>query len=381
MRKIGCILLTALALGLAEPPSPSRAEFPVPKDTGLFRTYACPPATKAPVIDGLLDDDAWTNAEWTLDFLDIQGLDLPAPRLRTRAKMLWDQDYFYVAAQLGEPHVWATFTDRDAVIYHENDFEVFIDPDGDNHLYYELEINALGTEWDLLLIKPYRDGGPAVNAWDIQGLRTGIDIQGTRNDPSDLDSGWSVEIAFPWPVLAQCAGRPAPPAAGDIWRLNFSRVQWRTEIQDGRYVKLTDPATGKWLPEDNWVWSPQGLIAMHYPEQWGEVLFVDDSFDGNLKRALSSSLEHQSILVGRVLMDLYYAQRVRQDTSGQFATTLEELGFRPDLMGEDWQLEMNGQATRFLGTLTTSRFTITVDEQGRLQRRPLSFGNPDKERP
>ena len=66
---------------------------------------------------------------------------------------------------------------RDAVIYHDNDFEVFIDPDGDNHLYYELEINALGTEWDLLLVKPYRDGGPAVNAWDIQGLRTAVHVR------------------------------------------------------------------------------------------------------------------------------------------------------------------------------------------------------------
>ena len=87
--------------------------------------------------------------------------------------MLYDDNYFYFAAELDEPHVWATLTDRDAVIYHDNDFEVFIDPDGDNHLYYELEINALGTEWDLLLVKPYRDGGPAINAWDIQGLQTG----------------------------------------------------------------------------------------------------------------------------------------------------------------------------------------------------------------
>lgn len=184
--------------------------FPTPKDTGLFRTYACGPATAAVTIDGRLDDSAWSEAPWTEDFLDIQGHTLPAPRLRTRAKMLWDADYFYVAARLGEPHVWGTLTERDAVIYHDNDFEVFIDPDGDNHLYYELEINALGTEWDLLLVKPYRDGAPAVNAWDIQGLKSAVHIEGTLNDPSDLDQGWTVEIAIPWAVLGQCAGRPAP---------------------------------------------------------------------------------------------------------------------------------------------------------------------------
>jgi hypothetical protein len=26
--------------------------------------------------------------------------------------------------------------------------------------------------------------------------------------------------------------------------------------------------------EDNWVWSPQGLINMHVPEMWGRVRFV-----------------------------------------------------------------------------------------------------------
>ena len=212
--------------------------------------------------------------------------------------MLWDDRYFYVGAWLEEPHVWGKLTRRDAVIYHDNDFEVFIDPDGDNHLYYELEINALGTEWDLLLIRPYRDGAPAVNAWDIQGLRTAVHVDGTLNHPSDTDRGWSVEIAIPWDVLQQCAGRPAPPEPGHIWRVNFSRVQWRTSHQDGSYEKVLDPDTGRSLPEDNWVWSPQGLIAMHYPEQWGEVIFVKEGGEG-VDSHLAASAEHRAILAGQ----------------------------------------------------------------------------------
>src|SRR5262249_52033134 len=82
----------------------------------------------------------------------------PGPRSRPGAKMAWADRYLYVAAELEEPHVWATLTDHDAVIFRDNDFEVFIDPDGDNHEYYEIEINALSAEWDLLLDKPYRDG-------------------------------------------------------------------------------------------------------------------------------------------------------------------------------------------------------------------------------
>jgi hypothetical protein len=67
--------------------------------------------------------------------------------------MLWDYKYFYIAAQLQEPHIWATIKERDAIIYQDNDFEIFIDPDGDSHNYYEVEINAFGAFWDLLLLK------------------------------------------------------------------------------------------------------------------------------------------------------------------------------------------------------------------------------------
>ena len=103
--------------------------------------------------------------------------------------MLWDDPCFYIAADLEEPHVWATMEQRDAKIYNDNDFEVFIDPDGDTHLYYEFEINAAGTEWDLLLIKPYRDGAPFVSGWDMAGLRTAVHVWGTINEPHDEDQG------------------------------------------------------------------------------------------------------------------------------------------------------------------------------------------------
>ena len=143
----------------------SAGSFPVPTVEFDPATYLCPRVEIPPVIDGRVDDPAWEKAPWTGEFLDIEGPAKPRPRLGTRARMVWDDEYFYVAARMEEPHVWATLTERDAVIYHDNDFEIFIDPDGDNHRYYELEINALGTVWDLFLVRPYRDGGPAVNAW------------------------------------------------------------------------------------------------------------------------------------------------------------------------------------------------------------------------
>ena len=228
--------------------------------------YTCYRAASPIQIDGRLNDSAWRNAPWTDAFIDIQGAAHPRPRFRTRAKMLWDDQYFYVAAELQEPHVWATLTEHDSVIFRDNDFEVFLNPSGDGRNYFEFEINALNTGWDLFLPKPYREGGKADNSWEIPGLRTAVSVQGTLNQSRDRDRGWSVEIAFPWTAFGARAP-VARPAEGSEWRVNFSRVEWQTRVEAGRYVKLPD------RKEDNWVWSPQGLINMHVPDRWGYVRF------------------------------------------------------------------------------------------------------------
>ncbi len=230
--------------------------------------YECHRAATAIEIDGKLDDAAWQNAEWTDDFVDIEGDARPKPRYRTRVKMLWNEQYLYVAAELTEPHVWATLTQHDSVIFHDNDFEVFLNPSGDSRNYFEFEMNALNTGWDLFLDKPYREGGKADNSWEIPGLRTAVHVNGTLNDPRDTDQGWTIEIAFPWTAFASRAP-VTRPRTGAQWRINFSRVEWRTDIENGKYVK---PAGEK---EDNWVWSPQGLINMHVPDRWGYVRFAE----------------------------------------------------------------------------------------------------------
>ena len=233
------------------------------------KSYNCG-KTKSPLnIDGKLNDPAWQTRHGPKISSTSKARRSLHPRFRTRAKMLWDDNYLYIGAQLDEPHVWATLTEHDSVIFHDNDFEVFIDPDGDALNYYEFEINALNTGWDLLLDKPYRLGGKANNAWNIPGLKTAVFVNGTLNKGNDVDEGWSVEIAIPWKVLAEYSKQAAPPNPNDTWRINFSRVEWQTEIVDGKYKKLPN------TKEDNWVWTPQGVVNMHIPERWGKVRFTN----------------------------------------------------------------------------------------------------------
>src|SRR5258708_39332238 len=86
------------------------------------RSYTCLRANGPIVIDGRINELAWRRAPWTKPFADIEGGTKPRPRFRTRMKMLWDDEYLYIAAELAEPHVWATLTDHDAVIFRDNDF-------------------------------------------------------------------------------------------------------------------------------------------------------------------------------------------------------------------------------------------------------------------
>ena len=104
--------------------------------------------------------------------MDIEGDKRPAPHFQTRAKMTYDDNGMYFAVLMEEPHVWATITEHDAVIFHDNDFEIFLNPTNDTHNYLEYEVNALGTEWDLFLTRPYRDNPQVLNNWEFAGMNT-----------------------------------------------------------------------------------------------------------------------------------------------------------------------------------------------------------------
>ncbi|MEN8152042.1 MAG: carbohydrate-binding family 9-like protein, partial [Planctomycetota bacterium] len=263
-------------------------------------------------------------------------------------------------------------TERDCVVYWDNDIELFLDPDGDTHEYYEVELNALNTLWDLIVTKPYRDDGHGVNAWDVRGIRTAVWVDGTLNDPSDTDRGWSVEMAIPWGPLRESERSAGPPAVGDVWRMNMSRVEWRAKVVDGKYVKETDPKTGKNLPEDNWSWSPQGLVAMHMPEMWGYLKFVERGLHAEIGIGGGGpSLPEIEWTLRRV----YYAQKKHHGKHGKFAKTLRPLDLgklRVDISLDATDHQFIAVARDPVAALVApekARLRVSIDHEGRLTRR------------
>ena len=293
---IACLALFSLAPALAQGLLEKYERFLVEP-----RTYVAYRTEGALKIDGKLDEPSWQKAKDTEEFEDISGKGFAAPKYKTTAKMLWDDDYLYVGAVLEEPNIIAKLNQRDTIIYYDNDFEVFIDPDNDGHNYFEIEVNANNVLFDLILDKPYRTGGDFLLQWDCPGIKSGIHIEGTLNNPNDTDKFWSVEMAIPRQALTLSFNNLLK--AGNVWRINFSRVEWLKK------------------PEENWVWNATGRIDMHMPDRWGYLLF-----SGNNVGTLETEMDYpHNRDVYKTMWAMFYAQQDFMGQNKRYAS-MDEIG-------------------------------------------------------
>jgi len=261
--------------------------FPWPEDK--VATYTAHYTSEEITIDGKLDEPCWQSALRSPRFSDL----VSGRRAihDTRAAVLWNETYLYIGYWVEEPDVRATYSNRDALLYEENDIELFI---AGKNGYYEFEINALGTIYEVFFIWEdayQRDGydkvpefkrnKPGVRDfdgvgfrhprgnrigfwnWDFPGLQSAVHVDGTLNDDSDRDRGWTVELAIPWAGmtwLAKGDDRSLPPRDGDEWRMDFSRFNTYKEAPPAK-------------DHGGWAWSPHGVWDSHIPERFTRVQF------------------------------------------------------------------------------------------------------------
>jgi len=314
------------------------AQVPYPKD------YVCYHIDTKLQLDGNIDDSLWQLAQWTDDFMDIQGPDFKKPPYQTRVKMLWDDSFLYVAAYMQEPNIWAYLKEDEMIMYHDNDFEIFIDPDGDNHNYYEFEFNALNKKWDLFLERPYRDSVTPDLKWNCKGLRNATKVYGSINNPKGKqDSAWTMEIAIPLNCIQKGV------ADQHIWRINFSRVEWDTKIRGKKYIKLKKP-------ENNWVWSPQWAINMHRPEYWGYLQFSKEAPGTKQIQARKDPLWD----IGMQLMHMYQYQKEYKKIHGTYSAHIPG--------NHDKNLSVDTLGNHFIISYSNDWGQLNVNEKGRIWR-------------
>jgi len=252
--------------------------------------------TAGPIsVDGKLDEPSWMKVPRSPKFVDlISG----KPTIYdTQAAVMWDDEHLYVGYWIEEPMVKGKFTERDSPIYEDNDVELFV---AGADAYYEFEINSLGTIYEGLFVwqdafeaKGYsklaeldqtrsdvkfqafngvgltthpRGKRWAYLKWDFPQLKSAVHIDGTLNDATDRDRGWTVELALPWSgmkLLTMADGRSAPPKQGDVWRMDFSRFNQFKEA-----VPAKDSG--------GWAWSSHGVWDSHVPEVFPFITFSSD---------------------------------------------------------------------------------------------------------
>jgi hypothetical protein len=254
----------------------------------------CRKAKETVLVNGDLEKPVWKEAEKTSRFVDLVNGE-PA-FFNTRAAVLWDEHALYIGFWLEEPAIRASFTERDSLIWFDNDVEVFFDGED---CYYEFEINAYGTVYEVFFVyqdalkrgsrfdipqfdlynlnvdvlsgfqdssrfkKHHRGRRWAFMDWDFPGLKSAVKIDGKINDPATIDKGWTVELAFPWEGFRVLKpDKTWPPKEGDSLRCQLFRFEAL------RYH-------GKTVSESvGWALNKHGCYDSHIPENFAYLHFL-----------------------------------------------------------------------------------------------------------
>jgi hypothetical protein len=225
MRRALLVLSSCVVTTLGAQQAPSAA---------TATAVAVPRGTKAPVLDGRLDDAAWRAAKPIDDLRQREPLEGVAATERTEVRVLFDETTLYVAVHAfdGEPgKVVARILERDRLM--QADFDgtpqfggddavaLLLDGMHDHRNAMVLATNANGAEFDALLTD--------------EGREFNVDWRGIwRVASSRTEDGWVAEFAIPFRSLRYRPGEPE-------WGLNVYRmirrkneeVLWQGWTRDG----------------------------------------------------------------------------------------------------------------------------------------------------
>ena len=209
--------------------------------SGVRPTYTCYRPILPIKVDGSPDEIAWRQAPVTGNFRLPNG---KPGKQATYARMLWDDEFLYIAFDIHDDYVWATMTTRDDKLWEEEVVEVFLEPTGTGRPYYEFEINHLNTVIDLLFTTWPKEEFEQAVRWNCDGWLHDVKVR---------DDGWTAEMAIPWKSLPGVQ-RPRP---GEAWSINLCRID--------RPRNKKDPDLLAWGPTNNF----------HKLEAMGKVTFAD----------------------------------------------------------------------------------------------------------
>ncbi len=244
--------IVSVSLAFAGCAAPQGAPPPA-AEPPIVRAAECRWTTTPIVIDGRLDEPAWEKAQLLQDFAAFWAK--RKPTTSTKARLLWDDRYLYFSAVMEDHDLYADVKEHNGQTWNNDVFELFFKPAVDQLRYYEFQVNAANTRLELDLASRGAGGYGRFKDGPRLGMESAVTLDGTLNDPSDRDKGWTVEGRIPWSAFAAAGGKPKP---GAKWRFALCRYDYSVTLEA---PELSSTA-------------PLSAASFHRYEDYGELTFV-----------------------------------------------------------------------------------------------------------
>lgn len=202
----------------------------------------------------------------------------------------WDDTYFYLAFRIDSPDVQATHTQPGSDLMGDDSVEFYIETDNKHSMTisptcFSMGVSAAGGSH----FQVGSDKG-VLNLTPAYIYKYGATVQGTINNPDDIDMGYNIEMAVPWHLL-----KVKGPSLGDM--MSFNVVIRRHGDKAGTFVSLSPRVKAE---EDVLV-----------PAKWSNVVFAAHTFGvatTSFEKILSAKYVVRSPLIDGVVNDKEWHQ-------------------------------------------------------------------------
>lgn len=167
------------------------------------------------VVDGNMNEQSWHKAEGrSLNY--YYKIEKESDKQETIFRMLWDEENLYVFFQCKDRYITARETQRDGAPYYDDCAEIFLIPAPDSlNMHFGFELNLYKTANDFIYLNDICKGEAMVVKAYNPDYKVACSIQGSLNDNSDIDKGWTMEMAIPLSILKGVNFTPVK--AGNKW--------------------------------------------------------------------------------------------------------------------------------------------------------------------
>ncbi|WP_373523910.1 DUF5916 domain-containing protein [Aquiflexum sp.] len=167
------------------------------------------------IIDGVMDELTWENADIATDFFMITPMDTSYSQVRTDVRMAYDDKHIYMIVinyhAIDGPYMVESLR-RDFNFGKNDNFIFFMDPFEDQFNGFSFGANAAGAQWDGIMF----DGGRIDLSWDNKWV----------SKVKNYEDKWIFEAAIPFKSIRYKPGIKE-------WGINFSRMDLKTTEKSG----------------------------------------------------------------------------------------------------------------------------------------------------